>query len=194
MMTTTHALFGALLGATVATFAPVATPVAVLVGFVGGAAPDADLVAVHRRSTHFPVYATAIAVPVSAAALLVGTATATLVAVFALAAATHCLMDVFGGGVEHRPWEATSDQGVYDHLHGRWIRPRRWIRYAGAPEDFVLAAAFAAPVLAVTTGGLRQGLGAVLVASGLFVAVRRRLPTLTERLLGENVGEDVGDA
>jgi hypothetical protein len=185
MMTTTHALFGALLGAAAATVAPVATPVAVVVGFLGGAAPDADLLAVHRRSAHFPVYAAAVAVPVSAAAVLVQTAAATLAAVFVLAAATHCLMDVFGGGVEHRPWEATSEKGVYDHRRGRWIPPRRWVRYAGAPEDFVLAAAFAAPVLAVTTGRLQSGLFVVVVVSGLFVAVRRRLPTLTERLLGD---------
>lgn len=189
MMTTTHALFGALLGATAATFAPVATPVAVVVGFLGGAAPDADLLAVHRRSTHFPFYAAVVALPVSVAALVVGTAPATLAAVFALAVATHCLMDVFGGGVEHRPWEATSEQGVYDHRNGRWIRPRRWVRYAGAPEDFVLAAAFAAPVLAVTTGRLRAGLLAAVVGSGLFVAVRRRIPPLTERFLGEDVGD-----
>jgi hypothetical protein len=186
MMTTTHALFGALLGAATAPLAPGLTPSAVAAGFVGGALPDADLLASHRRSTHFPVCAAAVGGPTAAAALLVGTPTATLLAVFALAAATHCLMDVFGGGLEHRPWEATSEKGVYDHVNGRWIRPRRWVRYAGAPEDFLLATAFAAPVLAVTSGRLRWAIAAVLVASGLFVAVRRRLPPLAERVFGDH--------
>lgn len=189
MMTTTHALFGALLGATTAQFAPVATPEAVVVGFVGGALPDVDLLASHRRSTHFPVYAGAVAAPASALTLLVGTPLATFLAILGLAAAAHCLMDVFGGGLEHRPWEATSERGVYDHHNGRWLRPRRWVRYAGAPEDFVLGAAFAAPVLAVTSGRLWWGLLSVVVGSGLFVAVRRRLPPLAERIFGDDSGD-----
>jgi len=185
MMTTTHALFGALVGATTATFAPELAPVAVVVGFVGGALPDADLLWTHRRSTHFPVWATVAAVAVVAAAGLVGTPAIVLLAVFTVAAAAHCLMDVFGGGVELRPWEATSERGVYNHAGGYWVRPRRWVRYAGAPEDFLLAAGFALPTLVVTTGRLRDGLLAVLVASGLFVAVRRRLTGVTERLLAD---------
>lgn len=185
-MTTTHALFGALLGTAVAPFAPVGTPGAVVVGFVGGALPDVDLLASHRRSTHFPVYAGVVAAPASVVAFVVGTPTATLVAVFGLAAAAHCLMDVLGGGLEHRPWKATSERGVYDHVNGRWLRPRRWIRYAGAPEDFALGAAFAAPVLAVTSGRLWWGILSVVVGSGLFVAVRRRLPPLAEQIFGDD--------
>ena len=185
MMTTTHALFGALVGATTATFAPDLAPAAVVAGFAGGALPDADLLWTHRRSTHFPVWGTVAAVAAVAAAALVGTPAAVLVAVFAVAAAAHCLMDVFGGGVELRPWEATSERGVYNHAGSYWVRPRRWVRYAGAPEDFLLAAGFALPALLATGGRLRGGLLAVLAVSGLFVAVRRRLTGVTERLLAD---------
>ena len=183
MMTTTHALVGALVGATTAAYAPELTPTAVAVGFVGGALPDADLAGTHRRSTHYPVWgAAAAAVVVGLAALLASTA-AILLAVFAVAAALHPLSDVFGGGVERRPWEATSERGVYNHAGGYWVRPRRWVRYSGAPEDLLLAAAAALPLLATTAGRVRTAVAAVVAVSAGFVAVRRRLPTVADRLL-----------
>jgi hypothetical protein len=184
-MTTTHALAGALVGAVATVLVPGGGPTALVVGFVGGALPDADLLWTHRRSLHFPVLAPAVAVPATALAAAVGTPTAALAAVFLLAVAIHALMDVFGGGVETRPWAATSDRGVYDHAAGRWIRPRRWVRYAGAPEDFLLALAVGLPALALATGWYRDLLVAVLACSALFVAVRRRLAGLTERLFAD---------
>lgn len=187
MMTVTHAFVGALLGLGAAALAPeIATP-AILAGFVGGALPDADLVATHRRTTHFPVYAPFVAVPVVGAAVVTGSPPLVLAAVFALAAAVHCVTDVVGGGVEARPWEATSDQGVYDHYRGRWIRPRRWVRYSGAPEDFALALVAAVPTLAVTSGRLRDALVIVLAVSAVFTLFRRRLGAITERLLAHTL-------
>jgi hypothetical protein len=185
MMTSTHAFVGALMGATTAVFAPELTPTVVVVGFVGGTLPDVDLLASHRRSLHFPVYATALAVPVAVAAAVLATPLAVLLAVFTLSVAVHCAMDIFAGGVETRPWEETSEQAVYNHFSGRWIRPRRWVRYAGAPEDLVVATVCCLPTLAVTTGPTRLFFVTVLVCSALFVAVRRRLATLTERLVAD---------
>lgn len=187
MMTSTHAAVGALLGAGVGVAVPELSAAAVLAGFAGGALPDADLVATHRRTLHFPVLAPVLAVPVGLAAAGLGSPAVTLVAVALLAAALHCLMDVFGGGVETRPWEATSQKGVYDHVRGRWIRPRRWVRWAGAPEDLVVALGVGLPTVAVTDGPARSLLLAVLVGSVGFVAVRRRLPVLTERLFGDSL-------
>lgn len=187
MMTTTHAVVGALVGAATAAFAPVPTPAALVVGFVGGALPDADLVATHRRSFHFPVYATAFAALAVLVAFLVATPAAVLVAVFLVALAGHCLMDVFGGGVEVRPWEATSDRGVYDHYGERWIPPRRWVRYAGAPEDLLVAIVAGLPALVVAGGRTRPALAAVLVLSAVFTVFRRRLAGLSERLFADGV-------
>jgi len=184
MMTSTHGFVGALLGVATASVVPGLAPAVVVVGFVGGLLPDLDLVATHRRSLHFPVYATALALLGSGGALLASTPATILFAVFSLAVAIHCVMDAFGGGVEVRPWEATSDHGVYNHVTGRWIEPRRWVRYAGAPEDLVLALACALPAIALTSGAVQLGLVVVLVVSGLFTAVRRRLHTVTERLFG----------
>jgi hypothetical protein len=185
MMTSTHGFVGALLGVVTGAAIPELAPAVVLVGFVGGMLPDLDLVATHRRSLHFPAYASGLAMLVSGGAVLVGTPTMTLLAVFSLSVAVHCLMDAFCGGVEVRPWEATSDHGVYNHVTGRWIEPRRWIRYAGAPEDFALALVCAVPAIALTSGRVQLGLVVVLVVSGLFTAVRRQLPTLMEQLFDD---------
>lgn len=188
-MTSTHALFGATVGALTVIVVPELTPIAVAVGFVGGALPDLDLLWTHRRTTHFPVYAPVISIPIVVLALLSGSHAMLLLAVFAVALAAHPLMDALCGGVEVRPWEATSERAVYNHARGRWMRPRRLVRYAGAPEDFLVAALFALPALATTMGHLRAGLFAVLLVSGAFVTIRRRLVPLTKRLFADETGE-----
>lgn len=185
MMTPTHALAGALVGGVVARGVPEVTALAVVVGFVGGTLPDADLLGVHRKSTHYPVYSSVVAVLVVGIAVLVPTTVTVLLAVFSVSIALHCVMDAFGGGVGLRPWEGTSERGVYNHYAGRWVRPRGWIRYAGSPEDFLLATVCCLPLLALTTGRLQIALGVVLVVSGGFALVRRRLSGITERLFAD---------
>jgi len=187
MMTPTHALAGALLGAVTATAVPGVGSSAVVVGFVGGALPDADLLGTHRRSLHFPVSGSVAAVLAAGVSGIVPTTTTVLVAVFLGSVAVHCVMDAFGGGVGLRPWEGTSEKGVYDHVAGRWIRPRGWVRYAGAPEDFLVGAACCLPAMALASGPLAVVLGGVLVGSGVFVLVRRRLAGITERLFADAV-------
>lgn len=189
MMTTTHAFVGAAVGATTAAFAPELTTIAIAVGFVAGAVPDVDLVAVHRRTTHFPVVLPALAVPAVVLAALFPVPAAVLTAVALVAAATHSVMDAFGGGVEPEPWRATSDRGVYDHVRGRWVRPRRWVPYAGAPEDLALAAVVSLPTLWLASGRLRDVAVVTLVGSILFATFRRRLAGLSERLFGDGVSE-----
>lgn len=185
MMTPTHALAGASVGASVAAVDPALSAAAIPVGFVAGVLPDIDLLWDHRRTTHFPVYAPAVALAVVALAAVVGGPLATLFAVGAVAFAVHPAMDVLCGGIECRPWEATSERAVYDHARGRWLRPRRLVRYAGAPEDLLAAAVAGLPALTVATGYLQTGLVAVLAGSAAFVAVRRRLAGVSERLFAD---------
>lgn len=182
-MTTTHAFVGAGLGLAAAAFGPELAASTLVVGAVGGALPDADLVAVHRRSLHFPVGYAVLSVLACGLALAVPSPATILLAVFLGAAALHCAMDVFGGGVEARPWEMTSHRGVYNHLTGRWIRPRRWVRYAGAPEDLLLAGAAGLPLVVLTTGHVRYAAGLLLACSAAFTVYRRRLARLSERFV-----------
>jgi hypothetical protein len=103
-------------------------------------------------------------------------------------AAVHALSDVLGGSPEPEPWSPTLDIAVYNHVLGRWHRPRRYVRYSGAPEDFLLGAAFGllAVSLPATGPGAETLLLGVVVTSGLFTASRRRLhalPGLAERVV-----------
>lgn len=175
MMATTH-VFAAL-----ALFAPVvsvvpefATPLAGGAIF-GGLAPDFDLPLEHRRTFHFPLLGLAVAVPAVGLALVAPSSPAVALAAFAVAAWLHAASDVGGGGPEMDPWNERTERAVYDHVRGQWIRPRRWIRYDGAPEDAALGVALAIPSLAVFEGWIRAVvLGAIVVSLG-YALVRRRI-------------------
>lgn len=191
MMATTHVLAGmALVGAT-AQLAPEFAPVALIAAAVGSAFPDLDLLGEHRRTLHFPVYysiaalvaGVLAAVAVIAAPAATTTAVVVALAAFLAAAALHSVMDAFGGGLELKPWRGTSDRAVYSHYHGRWIRPRRWIRYDGAPEDVAFAVALAVPTLLLSSGWMRIAVGALLVLSVAYGLIRKPLVGVGEWLV-----------
>ena len=185
MMLPTHALFGMCLALPVAVLAPEYAAVALAGGLAGGITPDLDLYTSHRKTLHYPVGYSLLAVVAAPWALVRPDAASVGVALVAAAAAAHCLADVFGGGLELRPWEATSERAVYDHLRGRWIAPRRWVRYDGAPEDLLLSVALAAPLVTLAGAPFSQiAVGAVGVAVA-YAASRRTLPRIAERLATE---------
>jgi len=175
MMATTHAFVGAGLAALWLVVAPAVAPAAMLAGFLGGLAPDLDVLFVHRRSLHFPVHAPPIAALAVLVAVVVPTTATIAAAAFAVAFAVHPITDLFGGSVELRPWQRTTDRAVYDHYHDRWLDARRWVRYDGAPEDLVLASVASLPMFLVARNHLvGVGVGALLVSVG-YVLVRKRL-------------------
>ena len=183
MMLPTHALGGMVLALPVALAAPEYAGVALLAGLLGGSLPDLDLYVAHRKTLHYPVYYSvsgATAVVVAAAAPAPPTVAG---AVFLVAAAVHSVSDVFGGGLELRPWEATSERAVYDHFRGRWIAPRRWVGYDGSPGDLALSVALAVPLLATQTGPLLWVVVATLAVAVAYAAVRRTLPSLVVRVV-----------
>lgn len=183
MMLPTHALAGAALAVPLAALAPEAAPLVIAVGLLGGIVPDLDLYVGHRRTLHFPVYYSAAAVVAVPATLVVGTTASVALAAFLIGAAAHCVADVFGGGLELRPWEATGDRAVYDHFNGRWIAPRRWIRYDGAPEDLLLSTTLAAGLWGVAGGELRIIVAGALAIAGAYTVVRRVLPSVVEAIV-----------
>jgi len=184
MMATTHALVGAALAAAVSVIAPELAPAALVAGLAGGAFPDLDLYGYHRRTLHFPSLYTVAAAMTGLVAVAAPTVVTVGAATFFVAAALHARMDRYGGGLELRPWQNTSDRAVYDHVRGRWRRPLRWVRYDGAPEDLLVATVFAVPPLLVFDGAVQLGVLAVLGVSGGYVAVRKRLPDLAVVLAG----------
>nr|WP_233740879.1 metal-dependent hydrolase [Halobaculum saliterrae] len=179
-MLPTHALAGAALAVPLAALAPEAAPLVLAAGLLGGVLPDMDLYVGHRRTLHFPVYYSTAAVVAVPAALVVGTTASVALAALLIGAAAHCVADVFGGGLELRPWEATADRAVYDHFNGRWIAPRRWIRYDGAPEDLLLSTTLAAGLWGVAGGELRIVVAGALAIAAAYTVVRRVLPSVVE--------------
>ncbi|MFU8867271.1 metal-dependent hydrolase [Natronococcus sp.] len=183
MMATTHAFVGLALAAALALVAPQFAVVVAVAAIVGGIFPDLDLYAGHRRTLHFPVYYWLLAAPASVVGLVVPTEATVAVAVFLLAAALHSSMDAFGGGLELKPWRGTSNRAVYSHYHGRWLEPRRWVRYDGAPEDLALAIVLAVPGLLVFDGVVRTVVLALLAVSAVYALLRKPLAAIGERLL-----------
>lgn len=184
MMATTHAMWGMTLGLPVLAMAPELAPIALAAGLVGGFLPDMDLYAGHRKTLHYPFVAPLLAITCIAVAILYPTGITVALAVGVAAAALHAISDIFGGGLELRPWEATSDRGVYSHLHGRWLSPRRTIRYDGSPEDLGLAGLAAVPLLVIGSEVLQVLVLGLLLISAVYVFLRRRLADLASRLAG----------
>ena len=174
-MATTHALSGLLLAVPVALLAPELAVVAAVAGFAGGVFPDLDMPGEHRRTLHFPVYYTLAAGALGVAALLVPSVWTVGGALFLAAAAVHSISDVFGGDLELRPWEGTGDRGVYSHYHRQWWRPRRWVRYDGAPEDAVATVGLGLLALAAYDGAFDALVAGTVAVGLLYALVRRRI-------------------
>ncbi|QKY20017.1 metal-dependent hydrolase [Halolamina sp. CBA1230] len=185
MMLPTHALLGMLLALPVAVLAPEHASVALAAGLVGGILPDLDLYAGHRKTLHYPVgYSLLAGVATLAAVVSPSPATVGAVVLFA-AAASHSLVDVLGGGLELRPWEASDERAVYDHYRGRWIAPRRWVRYDGAPEDLLLSVGLALPLWLHVAPPFRRVVAASIVVAVTYAATRRALPRVARALVTE---------
>ena len=184
MMLPTHALVGLAVAAPLVGLAPDHATAALVGGLVGSVVPDLDMYAGHRRTLHYPTGYALAAVPAAGVALLAPTPAAAALALGLVGAALHCRMDRYGGGLELRPWEATADRAVYDHLRGEWLAPRRWIRYDGAPEDVVLAVALGAPLAVVLDGPLRLVVVAALLVGCVYGLLRRRLAAAATVLVG----------
>lgn len=180
-MATTHALAGLLLSVPVALVAPEFAVVAAAAGFAGGVFPDLDMPGEHRRTLHFPVYYTLAAAAVGVAAAIAPSAWTVGAALFLGAAAVHSLTDALGGDLELRPWEQTGDRGVYSHYHRQWWRPRRWVRYDGAPEDAVATVALGLVALAAFDGAFDAVVVGTVAVGLIYAFLRRRIVRWGER-------------
>lgn len=186
MMALTH---GAVSVALVALATPLlgeyAGPSLVAAALVGGLAPDLDLLAAHRKSGHYPVGYTALALGALAGLLTTGEPALALVAVAVGSAALHAWSDALAGGVESEPWNPTTERAVYNHALGRWHRPRRYVRYSGAPEDGLLAVgAVAIAVASPATGPIAEaGLWWLAAVAVGYALARRQMAGIPARIV-----------
>lgn len=172
MMVFTHILVGILLGAVFSSVYPEFAPLVVYAGGLGGLFPDLDMVFTHRRTLHYPVMFSAIAIGLG---LLIGVfphVVAALLFVGVAAAALHCLMDILGGGKEMRPWLEQDDRAVYNHVTGGWVRPRRLI-YDGSLKDLSIGVVSAAAAYYVLRPAFTLVLVVLVGFAVLYVVLRR---------------------
>ncbi|MGM0604369.1 MAG: metal-dependent hydrolase [Halobacteriota archaeon] len=177
MMSPTHIGVGIALAVPLLWIDPELAVAAALGGMAGGILPDLDLfVGTHRKTLHFPVYYW---IPAIAAAILAvvstGPATIAIAYVF-LSAAIHSVMDWFGAGDEPRPWLRTSAEAVYVHPRDRWLPPKYWIRYDGAPEDLALSVGLAIPGIVMFGSPISELATATVVVALLYGVVRKLVP------------------
>jgi len=157
---------------------PDLAPAALAGGLLGGIFPDLDLYSGHRKTLHYPtVYLLAALIAVGLTVLVPITMTAGL-AFFLLGATAHCQMDRFGGGLELRPWEGTSERAVYDHVRGQWRRPKRWIPYDGSPHDLLLLSTVSVPLFVMLDGPFRLLVGVALLVGIVYVGLRQWLASI----------------
>ncbi|MFB6108139.1 MAG: metal-dependent hydrolase [Haloplanus sp.] len=184
MMGTTHALVGLLLATPLLAVSPDLAVAGALAGMAGGVFPDLDLLVGHHRKTlHFPGYYWLVALPALGVAAVVPGPATVAVALFALSAAVHSVTDVFGAANEPRPWDRTSAEAVYLHARDRWLAPRYWVRYDGAPEDYLLTVVCSVPGLVAFGATVRRVTIGVLAVATAYVFVRKSLPRFEERFL-----------
>jgi hypothetical protein len=183
MMATTHAFVGLALASAYAALGGDHATAAAVGALAGGVFPDLDLVAEHRKTLHFPEYYAVLAAASVPVALVVESAVAVGAGAFLVSAAVHAITDAFGGGIEARPWRAESDRAVFLHTRDAWARPRRYVRYDGAPEDLAVGVAFAIPGWVAFAGWVRSVIVLGVLLSGVYVLVRKRLPRFEERYL-----------
>ncbi|ADJ14377.1 hypothetical protein C497_03307 [Halalkalicoccus jeotgali B3] len=180
MMNTTHGAIGVAMASVTVLVLPEFAVVAAVAALLGSVFPDLDLlVGTHRKTLHFPIVGWVLALPATVWAALAPSLVSVGAAFFALGATVHAVTDAVGAGHELRPWERTSQQAVYAHALGRWITPRRWVRYDGAPEDLALMGVVTLPVLALYDGVVRNVMLAALGVSVIYTAIRKRMPELT---------------
>lgn len=189
MMATTHAAFGAVLGLTSFLFFPEQTTTAVLAGFAGGVFPDLDLyVGHHRRTLHFPVYYWVPVLVLSSAVLLWTSPVLVAALFFFLSAAVHSVSDVFGAGVEARPWQRTNTHAVYLHSHKRWVAARYWVPYDGSSQDLLLCLTMFFPVAVVMSGtSIVWLIYASMAISFVYSCVRKFLPEVGDWLIEQSL-------
>ncbi len=155
-------------------------PLLLAAAFVGGLAPDADLLASHRKTLHYPVGFSVAALGLLGAFALTEWTALVLPIVVAGAAALHAVSDVLGGSAEREPWNPVTDNGVYNHVLGRWHRPRRYVRYSGAPEDFLVCLTLGVVTIssALTSPAADRVLVGLLAFAGSYALCRKRLAAI----------------
>lgn len=174
VMVFTHVLVGALMGALAGALLSTPDTMLVIIGALAGGLPDIDMAWRHRRSLHFPILGSVIAVLALVVAFFTPSIFVVYCVVFATAFALHSIMDIFGGGKELRPWAQTDDRAVYDHVRQRWIMARRFV-YDGSPGDLVICAMVGITLSLHLPSKFGDAIGILILLGSAYAIVRREI-------------------
>lgn len=170
-----HALIGVLLAGTGFWIQGDAVPMAIVFSSIAGSVvPDLDMFFIHRKTLHFPVVFSIVAMAMIPVYIYTGALQWLILFFFVAGAGLHSLIDVFGGGKEMRPWERKDNRAVYNHVSGEWVRPRHWY-YDGSRISFALGLMVSILVLALGGPFLDYFVGAVLLFSSVYMLIRRQV-------------------
>lgn len=180
MMAFTHLLMSLALAAVVSPLVSefVALPVVLAITVVGGLGPDLDLLVRHRRTLHYPVGFPVLALVSLGVFVATGAGAALLLALGVAAAALHVLADLLAGSAEPAPWDPVTEFGVYDHVLGRWHRPRRVVGYSGSRGDLLLGAGCGLVALGLPAPATDVAVVALVVAAAGYTLARKRLSSV----------------
>ncbi len=189
MMSTTHAAMGLAGACLLVPVSPTLAGVAAIGAIAGGVFPDLDLAFEHRKTLHHPELFSLLSVIAIGYALYNPALVPVGVAAFLLSAALHSITDVFGGGLGLRPWKDDDRRGIYLHSQGRWVPPKRWVRYDGAPEDLAVTVAFSVPPFLLFGATIRRVILVGLAVSVVYVLLRKRLVDVYESMVEGRLAE-----
>jgi hypothetical protein len=142
----------------------------VVIGMFGGVLPDVDrwesISLQHRKSLHYPIsygFATLVAVVIYVA--LIRDSVLLALACFLSAAWLHSFMDIFDD------YWLKPEQGVYEHIRGRWIRALEWIPFASTREWSLQSGADVLALLISPSLPVFLGVQGWLVGAGCFALI-----------------------
>lgn len=185
-MLPSHLAIGLLLCSPFYIYAPTELQSLVLLTIIiGSTSPDLDmLIGQHRQTTHYPEISTIVAL--GCTVLIPADQIFYLPATFTTAFALHAWIDIFGGGLEDKPWEKTSTRAVYRHLSDKWEVPRHYTGHDGSIRDLI-ATLLATAILytLLTDSWVITLLLSNLTIAVIYTIVRKRLPALRDKILAK---------
>jgi len=146
--------------------------------------PDLDLYAGHRKTLHYPVYASLATVPTVALAVVAPSTMTVALAVALSASALHAVADVLGGGLELRPWEEVPSERFTVTITTAGFDPAASCATTAHPKTLTVAGLVAVPLVVMSDGPVTVVTVALLSVSAVYVLLRKTLANIAERLAG----------
>jgi hypothetical protein len=155
-----------------------------LCGVAGGLLPDLDVIFNHRKTLHYPNIYLMIGSFLVLLFYLTNISAILFVGIIFSSSFVHCFLDILCSGSTIKPWRESDDKAVYDHLRGKWIRPKG-LFYDGSIRDMILLSISSASLYYIAEfSDILIYFILLNVILGLFyTSIRRKYPTYLENYI-----------